>query len=286
MNTFDHPKIGEPLVKEIADALAGSQSVALLGGRNVGKRFVLRKVYKRLVEQGRRVRVASLLHWGDESLQRITAAETLGMIPDIMKAPNEIIEWWQEAHAPADPSGPILLIGNFDSLSMPEGVKLVGALRRIGWSRIGASFEVQSADLFRGESPLLAFDRNAIVTRFDADEFRRFAEAYIERLWPGRRDHDQIIANLYDQTGGNLHFLRVALWTHFDLIAAADGSTPERLELKHLTDQEISHQVPWDHYLRYVTRLIGNSPDVWDRVETLVKEDPSRRAGTSRISSS
>ncbi len=108
---------------------------------------------KRLVNRQRaRVRVSSLLHWGDESLQRITAAETLGMIPTY-EGPDEIIKMMAYGPTPRPILQPILLIGNFDSLSMPEGVELV---RRYGGSaghRIGTSFEVQSADLFQGGLP-------------------------------------------------------------------------------------------------------------------------------------
>jgi signal transduction histidine kinase len=281
MNTFDHPKIGKPLIRKVADTLAAGQTVALLGGRDVGKRYVLRHVYKRLVKQGRRVRVASLLHWGNGPLQRTTAAETLGEIPNVMQTPDEIVDWWKKHHDPADPSSAILLVGNVDGLSFREGLQMIEAIKRIGWSGIGTTFEVQSADLFRGEAPRLSFDYNAVVTGFEAKEFRLFADAYIKRLWPRRKDHAEIVQKLYVQTGGNVYFLRVALWTHFDLIAAADGSAPKRFSPPDFSDQDVAHQVPWNHYLRYVTRLIGNSPDVLDRLETLV-QDRSVAAGTEQ----
>ena len=50
MNRFEYPPISEDLIKSLAGSLRAGQSVSLLGGRNVGKRFVIRRLYWQLTK--------------------------------------------------------------------------------------------------------------------------------------------------------------------------------------------------------------------------------------------
>src|SRR5262245_26498267 len=113
MNRFEFPRISRGLAVSLADSLSAGQSVAVLGGRYVGKRYLLRQVYRLLCERGREVRVATF-RAEDDAMDQAMSARFLHGIPSLMLSPEEVALWWRDNRGAVTPAN--LLVANFDNL--------------------------------------------------------------------------------------------------------------------------------------------------------------------------
>jgi signal transduction histidine kinase len=273
MNRFESVSISEDLIESLATALRQGHSASLLGGRYVGKRFVLRRLYQVLRAAGVEVGAAGLMSPSDDDDDsRAGPADFLSGIPCLPRSAAAILDWWRTHHDPAGARAACLLLANIDALPAAEEDALLGGLGEIGCGGVLITCEAKGAEWFRGESPRVRCDRNVVVTRFAPAEFDRFARRYLDRLPVHPLATDRLIADLYDRTGGNVFFLRVLLWAGFDRWAAEDCEHKAFLDLSRLSSQAVASMVPWNHYLRHVTRIIGGRPEVWPRLERLVRD--------------
>jgi signal transduction histidine kinase len=271
MNRFESGSISESLVEALALELRQGRSASLLGGRYVGKRFVTRRLYHVLRAAGVEVGVAGFMSpSGDDGLTG--PDDFLANIPCLPRSAAAVLGWWQSHHDPTGVRPACLLLANIDAIPVAEEDALLHGLGEVGWGGVVVTCEARGADWFRGERPRVRCDRNVVVTRFAPAEFARFAHRYMDRLPISPQDTDRLVAELYERTGGNIFFLRVLLWAGFDRWAAEEGEEKPFIELSHLPSQAVASMVPWNHYVRYVTRMIGSRPEVWPRLERLVRD--------------
>lgn len=272
MTSFEYRKIGRSLVDSLARWLAEGQSLAVLGGRNVGKRHLVRRLYARLRRTGRPVAVAAFLDRDEEDRPHGRPADhVLDGIP-LLTAPDDVAAWWRSHRDPSDPSSACLLIANLDSLPRREGEALARRIGAVGWGGLVVTLEAQGAAMLREPEPPWHADRAVVVAAFTRAEFDAFARRYLDRLRPAGGITRELLDRLYERTGGNIYFLRTLLWAAFDDWAAHAGAENLVLDRAGLPDRAVASQVPWNHYLRYVARLIGQHPKVWDRLERLLRE--------------
>lgn len=272
MIKFEYRKIGRTLVDSLADSLRGGQSVAMLGGRNVGKRYLVRRLHAQLLAEGRPVAVAAFLDRRERNRPRGHAIDRFLRGLDVLTEPEDVAAWWRNHHDSSAPGAASLLIANIDSLSRHEGIALTREIAVAGWGGLFITVEAQGASLLRDPDPPWHVDRAVVVGAFDRDDFDAFARRYLDRMRPLGGITTELLDRLYERTGGNIYFLRTLLWAVFDHWASHEGEEQELLDPAGLPDQAVASQVPWNHYLRYISRLIGQHPEVWERLECLLRE--------------
>lgn len=81
---------------------------------------------------------------------------------------------------------------------------------------------------------------------------------------------DDVIQKLYERTAGNIYILRILLWTAFDAWASREDREAPSLTVDDIPDVAVAAQVPWNHYLRHLSRLISHSPSLWPNLELLL----------------
>ncbi|MGE3822033.1 MAG: hypothetical protein AB7I30_21680, partial [Isosphaeraceae bacterium] len=272
MNRFEYPKIGRNLVESLAGTLTSGGTAAVLGGRNVGKRYLIRQLHAKLVQEGCQVGVAAFLDEAEENEPHGTVTDRILRGVDCLSPrPDAVLDWWRKRHAPESQGQSVLLLANLDSLPDHELRGLVDGLREVGRGGILATGEARGAELFHGPRAVWEADRKLLVTRIELEEFGEFARKYLESLKLPTHDPDSVVETLYERTGGNIYFLRVLLWVAFDRWSSTEGAEDEFIDPAALPDRAVASQIPWNHYLRYVTRLIGHRPELWDRLERLLR---------------
>jgi signal transduction histidine kinase len=273
MNRFEFPRIGRPLVESLVAWLTAGQSVALLGGRYVGKRYLVRHVYQELAGQSRPVEAVAFLET-DEAQEPFEGVRDrfLQALPHRLESPEAVVEWWRANRRPGDPSSANLLLANLDGLPDPVASRMVHGLQAIDPGGILMTGEAFAGEYFRGPRPRIQVERVLVVSHFTPEEFRAFALRYLCHMGLLCPDPESLVAELYARTGGNLYFLRVLLWLVFDYWAAFEEGGRPTVDLSRLPVPAVAAQIPWNHYLRNVTRMIGDRPLLWDRLEALVTD--------------
>lgn len=272
MNPFEYPRIGRELVDSLAGTLTGGGSVLVLGGRNVGKRYLIRQLHGRVAEQGAKIGVASFLDAAEENEPHGSATDRfLRGIDCLPPRPSAVLDWCRSQCLPGVQGSTVLLLANLDSLPDHELEELVVGLKESRLGGVLATGEARGVELFHGPKAIWRADRKLIVSGFAREEFSGFARNYLDHMKIPTRDPEGVIEALFERTGGNIYFLRVLLWVAFDRWASSEGSEADAIDPSDLPRHALASQIPWNHYLRYVTRLIGYRPEIWGRLQELLR---------------
>jgi signal transduction histidine kinase len=270
MNHFEFPRISSELAESLVESLLQGKSVVILGGRNVGKRYLLRRIYKGLTNRGRDVGVAAFLDREEEDGPGASHPRFLQGIPCLAPSQREVAAWWRAHSRPGGPPAN-LLVANFDAQPSYQALRLIAEIKQVGWGGVLITCEAQGGERLCEAKPIIEFDRAVVVSGLAREEFETFARRYLDQIQARTSDSAALIQKLFERTGGNMYFLRALLWAAFDRWAAEEGDEAPQIDLDSLPDQAVVAYVPWNHYLRYVTRLIGHRPELWDRLEQLVR---------------
>jgi two-component sensor histidine kinase len=273
---YGYRRIGAALVTEVVDLLQSRQSIALLGPRNVGKRYAIRLIRDRLLAEGRQVGVVRFFppEAGGTATSLSEQSPGVTLLPADV---NGVYDWVDRTIAESGVA--ILIATNIDALPHEAARQLLVQARvRIEASHalsLALTGEVDLSELLC--SPLSEFtsDHRLVVTGFALDEFMVAAKRYLTLLQRHLANEEATLQQLYERTGGSLFFLRLLLWTAFDEWAVRDNTQHNRagemLDLPDLTPQRLGAQLAWNHYLRCMTGLIRQSPRTWPLLEGLLQ---------------
>jgi GAF domain-containing protein len=284
MLSFQYRSIGAALLEEVAGLLRQGQTVVVLGPRNVGKRYLMRRLHDHLLQEPA-VELAQVQFLegapGDEDMtcEEGCAHGTQDVVrlePDV----PVVLRWLERRPAPSDRAA-MLLASNLDALPQPQARQLLLAARDgatgKGGGRLAAVFtgELDLRDLLTGRDVDWPGLQRFVLQGFDRPEFRALAARYLTllRLRAGEPE-ETLLDALYDRAGGSPHLLRLMLWTAFDRWAAQGEERGGSLRLADLPGYVATSQLPWNYYFRYVTRLIGQRPGCWGELERLTQGQP------------
>jgi signal transduction histidine kinase len=271
-------KISVSFSHKIAKALAAGETVVLIGPRYVGKRYVLSRVLDQLCSKEGvtrdRIVVGSLLETQPDTIQTLAGATLpadpfLDDLGTVYSNVDQVLTHFDAALRDPAEGKIALMVANADARPWTEVEAFLHSLAELAGSAnrkpgILLTFEIHGPDLLSIAKEWLVADKVFVLQEFDTPEFAQFAERYLESLrLETRGDRQAIIAELNRQTGGRIYFLRCLLWSYFDQWASQEGREKPPLSLESIVAPPVIEHIPWNHYFRYVTRLISRAPDLW-----------------------
>lgn len=284
-------EIGDSFFKRIAMELGAGLTVVLIGPRYVGKRFVMSRVLHEFSEteamKQDQVVVATFLESpppGGELLAGLADPFLGDVRPTFMTAEAALVEF-EKTNKNHENKKIVFMAANIDALPRMEAEKFLGQLGALAGPAnrkpgILLTTEAHGPELLLGDSPRIIPDRVYVLQRFDLLKFTEFAEKYLDYLRFEMTDNrSTIIKALYQQTGGRIYFLRCLIWSLFDRWASQEGREKPQLKLKMLAVVPKIEHIPWNHYFRYVTRLISRAPDLWPALLELKRNGQVKAVG-------
>jgi signal transduction histidine kinase/PAS domain-containing protein len=281
MSEFRYVRISESFVTELGDLVSQGESLVLLGPRNIGKRYLIRRLVDSLAPTAAgRVGLVSFLTSipDEEEVQANAASGTVPGLTRLEPKPSAVLRWVDERLG-AGEGRVTLCAANVDALPYSEIQGFLSGLRdRVedrgsGKSRLTVVFtgEVDLGRFVAGPRSSFTCGNQFVIQGFARAEFLAFAGRYVSLLGPIIKPlDDDMIGELYDRTGGNTYLLRLVLWSIFDHHASTAGPTFHPVSITCLPAEIVQSQPPWTYYLHSMTRLIDGDRGCWRDLERLL----------------
>ncbi|HYH63815.1 MAG TPA: GAF domain-containing protein, partial [Urbifossiella sp.] len=282
MAHFEYTSVGAPFLQRLDDLIFRGESVVLLGPRHIGKRYVFRLLRDRLTAVGVRVGIVRFLQRkadegpnpNDEDID-LNAPGVDTLEPTVAA----VLKWADDRAAAAD--GPVVfLAANIDALAHEEAREFLGGVReRTERKALVAVLtgEFDLRDLVHGAKSEFNCAHQFVLRGFDEAEFAAFAGRYIDALGLDFREPvADVYRALYARTGGNPYFLRLELWTRFDMWAAQGGPDALVCSVNEWPRKPTAALLPINAHFKYIMRTIGHNPEVWPTLGRLIAGDPVR----------
>ncbi|HKB39380.1 MAG TPA: hypothetical protein VKD72_23280, partial [Gemmataceae bacterium] len=275
---YEYVRISEGLLQRMTGLLRQGNSFGLLGPRNAGKQYVLRRLCDLCRPFAATIGVVPFLTARAEEGVRSDCDQDM-YLSSATLLPSGVaatLRWTDDRLGETGPGRPVvLLVANADTLPYESMVRLLEGLReRAG--RAGSAGRL--AAVLTGELVLRRYLRQQEAGRwwdvcftllgYERPEFEAFARRYVATLGLTVDVGEGVWDDLYERAGGSVYVLRLLLWTAFDRWASEEG---RELRLSDLPDRVGAGQVPWNHYLRYLTRVITLDSKTWARLEVLIR---------------
>lgn len=271
---YEDARISEELLARVTRMIGRGESLIVFGPRHVGKRYILERIANGCHGSVTALGVALFPLVSSDDPVLCDGCEGSYPTGTVLRGygPAEVLAWVDEKLPRAEPGRPVvLLVANPDSLAYEAVRALLAELAvrlrgpgRDGRLAVAITGEVvlprrlaEDAPWWHAAFALQGFAR----AEFEADG-RKYTTGFglrVEDSWD----------DLYERTGGSLYVLRLLLWAAFDRWSRE--TRPERsVRLGDLPAAVVAHQMPWNYYLRYVTRIITLERARWQRLEELV----------------
>jgi signal transduction histidine kinase/PAS domain-containing protein len=263
----------------MTDMLRQGENFVVLGPRNVGKRYLLRRLSKSCRTFATAVGVVPFLAAVPEDVALHDGNEDVYLTEDVYLAganilpprDAEVLNWLDGHLGQASPGHPVVLLAaNVDAIPHQSALRLrKGVVERLQGSGHGGRLAV----VFTGEVLLRRHLDDACdwwrvcftLRGFERAEFEGFARRYLDGLGLQVVPAEGLWDFLFQWADGNVYLLRLLLWASFDRWASNEG-----LRLIDLPNRVLASQIPWNYYTRYLTRLVTLQPENWARLEDLI----------------
>lgn len=279
---FEYRRIGTTFYRELADLVSAGQSAVLLSRRDLGKRFVLRKLSERLAQE-KTALVVEIEFPHDPLIFEASAAQ---------KAVDQAV--WRAAPDCALESAPdgalldgvkqlcdnqqravVMLASNVDSLAHHLAQLLLREVRVLVEKHNLTTVltgEENLRDLVYGPESEFNCAHQFVLQAFERAEFLDYMRQRRETAQVPFVDEAACLERLFYHTDGNIHLARAALWawleTHARSRAAVDEHLgPEELA-EFLREFPVCEACGMDVF-HSTTRVFARSPDAWDELESL-----------------
>src|SRR5882724_598631 len=283
IETFRYRRIGSEFFSEISDAVLQRQTAVLIAPRYGGNRYAMyhlsRKlrdsglspiIYIRLFRQGPVLSEAALRKLISEAVSEVTGRPVESEEPPqpLLASVDRLQE---ELGKPI-----VLLVGNVDNIAYPLTRRLLEEVRvRDQDGRLTAVLggEDNFSDLVHGPNSDFNCANRFVLQGLSESELSQFINRYcralpIEFSYPEEAHHE-----IWVQTGGNRHLLRMLLWEILESHTRDVGNreTPfqvddvssflQRVRLPGFYGTEVFHNA---------TRLIDHEPRCWPDLQVLL----------------
>lgn len=287
MIRFNYRRVDSELVGDLEKLLLNGQSAALLGFRDVGKRYVLRRLLKQLrTDLTQPIVVIDLLRptpvTTEREIQEIVLNSVKEAMPQVVLAPpfnSGLLE--AIASACRSLSKPlILMIGNVDSPAHHQSRRLLQEVRTLVEERkvvVVLSGEENVCELVHGPNSEFNCANQFVLQGFARDEFETYLKNRLDLIRLQFDEPEMATDKLFDLTGGNIHLFRAVLGALIE--AAARFETTRDInedfvvrveELDGLPEKILARNSCGTMIFHYANRIIEREASTWDSLRALL----------------
>jgi hypothetical protein len=279
---FEYRRIGSAFHRELADLVSSGQSAVLLSLRDLGKRFVLRKLSGNLaLERTALVVEVEFPHdppvFEASVVQKILTTSVLSAAPGcsfepspeggLLDAVKQLCDRQQRAV--------VMLASNVDSLAHHLAQLLLREARvLVEKHHLTAVFtgEENLRDLVYGPESEFNCAHQFVLQGFEKEAFMDYMRQRREIAQVPFADEPECLHRLFYHTDGNIHLARAALWAWLETHARARDSADKKLEPEELAEFlrvfPVSDACGMDVF-HSTTRVFARSPEAWGDLENL-----------------
>lgn len=288
MIPFHYRRIDESLLDALCSNVANGESTVMLAPRFGGSRYTLYRLQSMLSARG----VGSLVYL------RLARHDELNSEAAIRKLVTDAVERVAGAELSAATAGPslleaverlqrqlgkplVLFVANVDYLPYHLSSRLLTEVRTLHEAhKVVAVLTGEDSfyDLVSGPNSDFACAHQLVLQGLGREEFAGFAGHYLRVLNLGATGPDEL-AEMWEQTGGNRHMLRILLWEMLE--RKVRSISPGTLPAIGSTEMIRQARLPGPYgaeVFRYPARVIEHEPHCWADLQVLIANGEMRVA--------
>lgn len=287
---FEYRRIGQDFQREMAELVSSGQSTVLLSLRDLGKRYVLKRLGDTLLREGAMLLVeiefphepAMLVASQVQDLLKAAVSKAApGFVVRPTPSPNELLQAVKQL-CEEQPRRVVLLASNVDSLAHHLAQSLLREARVLvsnSQNPITAVLtgEENLQDLVYGPESEFNCAQQFFVQGFEKLAFLDYIRQRREVTRISFIDETVCLCHLFHHTGGNIHLGRAVLWAWLETRARTpktnDRPVSETEFVDFLAQFPASNACGMDVYFQ-TSRVIASAPEAWKDLESLRQEIP------------